>query len=352
MIRPLALLMLLAAPLAAQADIPRARKLLTDTMQALGSPGASITVMLDGRVIWSEGFGLADVEQQVPATPRTVFRIGSVSKPLTAAALGSLVQQGKIDLDAEIQRYVPSFPRKRYPITVRQVAGHIAGIRHYRDGEFENQKHFNTVLDGLSMFSADSLLFEPGTMYQYSSFGWNLISAVIESASGESFLPFMKKTVFDPAGMTHTYPEFADSIIPFRADFYSYNDSTHRMLNAPYVDNSYKWAGGGFVSTTEDLARFGQAMLTGQLLRPETVALLWTSMMTRSGKPTAYGIGWSVTSDQRGRRRVGHTGGAMGGTATLQIYPEQKLVIAILVNSDRTFIGIAPRLAAILLGDM
>ena len=352
MLRTLALLTLLAPPLAAQADIPRARKLLTDTMQALGAPGASITVMLDGRVIWSEGFGLADVEQQVPATPRTVFRVGSVSKPLTAAALGSLIQQGKIDLDAEIQRYVPGFPRKQYPITVRQVAGHIAGIRHYRDGEFENQKHFNTVLEGLSMFSADSLLFEPGTKYQYSSYGWNLISAVIESASGESFLPFMRKSVFDPTGMTHTYPEFADSIIPFRADFYSYNDSTHRMLNAPYVDNSYKWAGGGFVSTTEDLARFGQAMLTGQLVRPETVAMLWTSLSTRNGEKTGYGIGWSVSTDQRGRRRVGHTGGAMGGTATLQIYPEQKLVIAILVNSDRTFIGIAPRLAGILLGDM
>jgi CubicO group peptidase (beta-lactamase class C family) len=351
-LRPLALATLLAAPLAAQADIPRARKVLTDTMQALGAPGASITVMLDGRVIWSEGFGLADVEQQVAATPRTVFRIGSVSKPLTAAALGYLVQQGKVNLDAEIQQYVPSFPRKRYSITVRQVAGHIAGIRHYRDGEFENQKHYNTVLEGLAMFSDDSLLFEPGTRYQYSSYGWNLISAVIENASGESFLPFMRKTVFAPAGMEHTYPEFADSIIPYRADFYAYNDSTHQMLNAPYVDNSYKWAGGGFVSTTEDLARFGQAMLTDQLLRRETVATLWTSLSPRGGEKTGYGIGWSVSTDNKGRRRIGHTGGAMGGTATLQIYPEQKLVIAILVNSDRTFIGIAPRLAGILLGDM
>jgi serine beta-lactamase-like protein LACTB, mitochondrial len=367
LIRSLLLLALVAAPVTAQvaapaparamhrpvqADIARARKVITDTMRAVGSPGASIAVMFDGRVIWSEGFGLADVEQQVAVTPRTVFRIGSVSKPLTAAALGLLVQQGKVDLDAEIQRYVPGFPRKQYPITVRQVAGHIAGIRHYRDGEFENQKHYDSVLEGLAIFSADSLLFEPGTRYQYSSYGWNLISAVIESASGEAFLPFMRKTVFGPVGMDHTYPEFADSIIPFRADFYAYHDSTRRMLNAPYVDNSYKWAGGGFVSTSEDLVKFGQAMLAGSLLRPETVATLWTSMTTRSGKPTAYGIGWSVTRDSLDRRRVGHTGGAMGGTATLQIYPEQKLVIAILVNSDRTFIGIAPRLAAILLGDM
>jgi serine beta-lactamase-like protein LACTB, mitochondrial len=363
LIRSLLLLSLAASPLVgqvaaparaahrpAQADIARARKIITDTMRALGSPGASVAVMFDGQVIWSEGFGLADVEQQVPVTARTVFRIGSVSKPLTAAALGFLVQQGKVDLDAEIQRYVPSFPVKRFPITVRQVAGHVAGIRHYRDGEFANQKHYDSVLDGLAIFSGDSLMFEPGTQYQYSSYGWNLISAVIESASGESFLSFMRKTVFGPAGMEHTYPEFADSIIPFRADFYAYSDSSHLMLNAPYVDNSYKWAGGGFVSTSEDLVKFGQAMLTGRLLRPPTVATLWTPMTTRSGKPTNYGIGWGIVTDSAGRRRVGHTGGAMGGTATLQIYPEQRLIIAILVNSDRTFIGIAPRLARILLG--
>jgi serine beta-lactamase-like protein LACTB len=334
-----------------EADLARARKVLSDTMAALGSPGASIAVMMDGRMVWSQGFGLADVEQQVPATPRTVFRIGSVSKPLTAAALALLVEQGKVDLNAEVQRYVPAFPRKRYPITVRQVAGHLAGIRHYRPGEFENQRHFDTVLEGLSFFSADSLLFEPGTRYAYSSYGWNLVSAVIEGASGVPFLRFMKDAVFSRAGMQHTYPEFADSIIPYRADFYSYAENTGSMLNAPYVDNSYKWAGGGFVSTAEDLVTFGHAMLTGKLLRPETVAAFWTSQTTTLGKPTGYGIGWSVTVESNGRRRVGHTGGAMGGTATLQIYPDQRLVIAILVNSDRTFIGIAPRLAGILLGD-
>ena len=341
-----------AAPAAhpREADIARARRIITDTMRALGTPGASISVIQDGKIVWSEGFGLADLEQQVPVTPRTVFRIGSVSKPLTATALGLLVEQGKVDLDAPVQRYVPGFPVKRYPITVRQVAGHLAGIRHYRAGEFENQQHYRTVLEGLAIFRDDSLLFEPGTRYRYSSYGWNLISAVIEGASGEPFLPFMRRVVFERAGMGHTYPEFADSIIPFRADFYSYANVRRMMLNAPYVDNSYKWAGGGFLSTSDDLATFGRMMLEGKLLRPETVRTLWTSLRTADGKDTGYGVGWSVSTDSAGRRRVGHTGGAMGGTATLQIYPEQRLVIAMLVNSDRTFIGIAPRLASILLG--
>ncbi|MEO8296076.1 MAG: serine hydrolase domain-containing protein, partial [Gemmatimonadota bacterium] len=239
-------------PVVSTADRPAialARRMIVDTMRALGSPGASVCVIRNGRVIWSEAFGYADIEQQVRATPQTMFRIGSVSKALTSAALGVLIDQGKVDLDAEVQRYVPSFPPKKYPVTVRQLAGHLGGIRHYNGREFWIQQHYNSVLDALSIFKDDSLLFEPGTRYSYSSYGWNLISAVIENASGEPFLDVMRKTVFMPAGLTHTRPEFADSIIPFRARFYTWADSLHTMLNAPYVDNSYKWAGGGFMST-------------------------------------------------------------------------------------------------------
>ena len=271
--------------------------------------------------------------------------MGSVSKPLTSIALGLLYEEGKLDLDSPVQRYVPGFPVKRWPITVRQVAGHLAGIRHYNDGEFENMLHYPTVDSGLSIFKNDSLLFEPGTRYSYSSYGWNLLSAVIEGASGQPFLDFMRTRVFGPAGMTHTGPEFADSLIPFRARFYTRGDSAGPVLNAQYVDNSYKWAGGGFLSTTEDLARFGQLLLDGKLLKPATRDLWWTSQKTTDGKETGYGIGWGTSTDSTGRVRIGHTGGSMGGTASLQIFPREKLVIALLVNSDYTFISAVPRLA-------
>ena len=147
--------------------------------------------------------------------------------------------------------------------------------------------------------------------------------------------------------MTHTVPEFADSIIPFRARFYTRSDTIGPVINAQYVDNSYKWAGGGFLSTTEDLSHLGQLLLDGKLLKPATRDLWWTSQKTTDGKDTGYGIGWSVTTDSTGRVRVGHTGGAMGGTASLQIFPKEKLVIALLVNSDYTFISATPRLAAL-----
>ena len=327
-------------------EVARAvERFITDTMRILGAPGASICVMRDGAVVWSHAFGFADLEQSVPATTETRFRIGSVSKSLTSVAIGRLVQDGQLDLDAPVQRYVPGFPVKRYPITVRQVAGHLAGIRHYATGEFENREHYATVTEGLTIFAADSLLFEPGTQFSYSSYGYNLLGAVIEGASGQPYLQYMKAVVLAPAGMTHTSFEHSDSIIPHRGRYYTRTDSTGPIINAPYVDNTYKWPSGGYLSTAEDLARFGDRLLRGELLRPETVALLWTSMHTTDGKPTEYGIGWSVERDSTGRRRVRHSGGSVGGTAHLIIYPDARLVVAVLVNSDYTFINAIPRYA-------
>jgi len=316
------------------ATIDSARMLMLDGMRRSGIPGASVTVMKHGKIIWSEGLGFSDVENRVPVTPQTKFRVGSVSKPLTAAALALLVEQGKLDLDAPVQRYVPSFPQKKYPITTRELGGHLAGVRHYAGNEFLNQRHYNTVTDGLTIFKDDTLLFKPGDRYSYSSYGWNLISAVIEGASGESFLALMRKRVFDAIGMTHTAAEYTDSIIPFRAHFYSRSDSAAPVVNAPFVDNSYKWAGGGFLSTTEDLVLFGQTMLLGTFVRPHTRELLWTSQRTTDGKQTGYGIGWSVLTDSSKRRIVSHSGGSVGGTAWLQIFPDQQLVAAFLFNGD------------------
>ena len=187
--------------------IARTRQFIRDTMRALGAPGAQITVMKDGVVLWSEGFGWADLEQQVPVTPLTRFRVGSVSKSLTSMALGLLVQEGKLDLDAPVQRYVPAFPRKPWPVTTRQVAGHLAGIRHYNPGEFESRRHYATVTEGLAIFEKDTLLFEPGTRYSYSSYGYNLVSAVLEGASGRPFLALMQERVFGPLGMRQTVAE-------------------------------------------------------------------------------------------------------------------------------------------------
>jgi CubicO group peptidase (beta-lactamase class C family) len=314
------------------------------------APGVALTVSRGGSVLWRDNEGLADVELGVPVSPGTRFRIGSVSKPLTAAALGILVEEGKLDLDAPVQRYVPDFPLKAWPITSRQLAGHTAGIRHYRGGEFMSREAYATVRAGLVMFENDPLLFEPGTQMSYSSYGYNLLSAVIEGASGEPFLAFMQRRVFGPAGMTRTAPDQAEPILSGRASFYTLDDAG-RLVNAGFVDNSYKWAGGGFLSTADDLVAFGNALLEGRLVKPETLALLWTSQKTADGKDTEYGMGWTVDRDTKGRARVRHSGGAQGGTANLVIYPEQRLVVAMLVNSDESFTGRAPQIAEMFLDE-
>lgn len=345
---------LLAIPLGARAQtatdsaaIARARALVRERLDSI--PGIAVAVARDGHVIWSEGFGWADLEQHVPVTPTTEFRVGSISKSLTSAAVALLVEAGKLDLDAPVQRYVPSFPVKRWPITTRLVAGHLAGIRHYRDEEFLLDRHFATVTQGLDIFKNDSLLFEPGTKFSYSSYGWNLVSAVVEGASGENFLTFMHDSVFAPLHLAHTGPDVVDSIVPGRSRYYDRRDG--RWVNSPPVDNSYKWAGGGFLSTPEDLVRFGSALLKPGFLTAQGLRLLFTSQRTTGGALTGYGVGWFVSRDPNFGTVYSHGGGSIGGSSFLAIYPEHGLVLAITSNmTGAPFHRLPQQLAAAFLG--
>ncbi len=294
-------------------------------------PGLAVAVAVDGEIVWSEGFGYADLERKALATPATQFRIGSVSKPLTAAAVAQLYEQGRLDLDAPVQRYVPSFPEKGYPITTRLLAGHLAGIRHYKGNEFLLNKRYRTVLEGLTIFKDDPLLFPPGTRYFYSSYGWNLISAAVEGASGEEFLTYMDRRVFVPLGMPGTVPDKSDSLLPNRTTFYQ-RRASGGFTAAPTVDSSYKWASGGFLSTAEDLVRFGSAHLGPAFLKAESLELLFTPQRTSSGEATHYGLGWGIGRDAFGHRVVRHTGGSVGGTAILQVDRDSKVVLAIVSN--------------------
>jgi serine beta-lactamase-like protein LACTB, mitochondrial len=304
---------------------------VANAVLARGIPGLAVAVAVDGRVVYAEGFGYADLEQRVPAWPSTKFRIGSISKPLTAVALMQLVEQRKIDLDAPVQKYVPSFPDKGAKITPRLLAGHIAGIRHYEGDEFLSATHYDSVLDGLKIFANDPLVAPPGTKYSYSTYGFNLLSAVIESASGEPFLDYMQRHVFDILGLPHTTADQNRLLIAERSRFYArQKDGTFE--NAPYVDNSYKWAGGGFLSTPEDLVRFGSALLRPGFLTADSLKLLFTSQKVSDGKETGYGMGWSIRKSESGQRIYDHAGGSVGGTCELIIYPDSHVVVALLTN--------------------
>jgi serine beta-lactamase-like protein LACTB, mitochondrial len=321
-----------AAPVAPRwaAAAARAHAIACEKL-APGIPGFAIAVAVDGRIVWSEAFGYADLEAKRAATPATQFRIGSVSKPLTATAIAQLFETGNLDLDAPVQRYVPTFPDKGVLITTRLVGGHLAGIRHYKGDEFTLNRRYATVTEALSIFKDDSLLFPPGTRFSYSSYGFNLLSAVVEGASREEFLAYMSRHVFKPLGMAATAPDKNDSLIPHRTRFYDRNVEGLYALSQP-VDNSYKWGGGGFLSTAEDLVRFGSALLGPGFLKRATLELLFTPQHTTAGDATPYGIGWFVAKDSLGHRYVYHGGGSVGGTTAFGVDRDSRVVFALVTN--------------------
>lgn len=333
-----------------QQNIAKAEALVESFVEDNNLPGMAVSIYLDDSMIWSEGFGYADIESQTPVDPAlTKFRIGSVSKTLTAAAMGDLMKKDMLDPDTIVQTYVPDFPEKEYDITVRQVAGHTAGIRHYRGIEFMSSKLYATVDEGLTIFANDPLLFEPGTQYSYSSYGWNLISAIVEGASEEEFLGYMKDHVFDPLEMNNTVPEWTNQEISNLTTFYVPDGDDNTV--APYVDNSYKWAGGGFVGTTEDLIRFGAAYLD-YTYQPERVHTeLMTPLTLTNEESTNYGMGWR-TWVHNNNTWIGHSGGSVGGSTMFMINKEHDMVIAYTINrSSVGFDDLHWKLADIFLGD-
>ncbi|XP_059392077.1 serine beta-lactamase-like protein LACTB, mitochondrial isoform X2 [Carassius carassius] len=405
--------------------IDTSRGLLQRIKDEVGAPGMVIGVSVDGSHVWCEGVGYADLENRVPCGPDTVMRIASISKPLTAAAVARLWEDGKIDLDAPVQRYVPEFPQKQFDgedvtITPRMVLSHLSGIRHYekdvkkvredkekarrllkppekkeekssdekkeklekaedssakskeakggqkRKKEFEQEEYylkdnFENVTQALDLFKDDPLVFRPGSTFLYSTHAYTLLSAVVERAAGQRFLDHMMK-MFRELGMLNTVPDENDPIIYNRSRFYHFNKKG-RVVNCPYVDNSYKWAGGGFLSTVGDLLVFGNALLYSYqmaelkntdgllpgFLKPHTAKAIWAPVDKTEAswdKDGLYAQGWLVVEKQqkygqcRSRRHyVSHTGSAVGASSVLLVLPSesghsppQGVVVTIITN--------------------
>ncbi len=327
--------LLLQAPLQAQLlPASAARTFAEELRLQIGSPGLSAAVAVNGEVVWAEGFGTADAESQVPVSPETRFRVGSISKLLTVAAVAKLVEAGKLDLDAPVQHYIPSFPQKEQPVTPRQLAGHLAGIRHYAPADFGLPlRHYDRLAEGLGIFQKDPLVHPPGTAYLYSSYGYNLLGAVVEGASGKDFAAALDELVLVPLGLRGTVLDEPSLIVERRARPYR-RESDGRLANERPIDSSYKWPSGGFLSTAGDLVRFGSAHLRDSYLKPETRALLFTSQSTAGveGKETGVGLGWRIGKDGAGRRILHHGGSIEGGRAFLLLYPDQGVAVAILTN--------------------
>lgn len=300
-------------------------------LEELHYPGLAVAVMQDGKALWTRGYGYADLETKRTVDPETdMFRIGSVSKTITAAALARLYEKHRIDLDAPVSRYDITLPADKDSLTLRQIGGHLAGIRHYLGLEFFSQTHYDHVEEALDVFIHDSLLFVPGTEFGYSTYGWTLISDIMEKATGKSFLQLIHDEVIRPLHLTDLKADLIDSTRIPRVGFYDYRNEMHER--SPSVDNSNKWAGGGFLCTADDLARFGSALVTSGYLKPATLTEFTVSQKTSDGKLTQYGIGIRCGKDDHDRSWFGHSGGSIGGTSMLLMYPDQDLVVVTLIN--------------------
>jgi CubicO group peptidase (beta-lactamase class C family) len=332
-----------SAPLAEWAGgVEQGRRIVRAALTDQNVPGLSVAVGVGGDIVWAEGFGWADLEKRVPVAPDTTFRIGTASTALTSAAVGVLLERGRLDLDDEIQSYVPEWPGKQWPVTLRQLMGHTAGVAN--DGGDEGPlftERCERPVDALQFLSGyeRELLFEPGTQFRYSSYGWILVSAAVEAAAHEPFLPFMRKHVFEPLGMRETNADSAGEATPKRATFYFPRfaaDPRYGLHLMRPLDYSCYAGSSVFLSTPSDLVRFGMAINGGKLLQPATVRLLQTSQRLASGQETGYGLGWHlgpVTLVGERTRWIGHDGTSLGGmVASLITFPEHGIAVSVISN--------------------
>lgn len=339
-----------ATPVGYADIISKASKNLDEAIIANNFPAVSIALGKDGEVIWARAAGFRDLDSESPATLETKFRIGSVSKAVSATTAAKLSDDGILDIDTPIKDLVPYYPQKDFDITTRQLMTHTAGIRHYGPclcfpfDEYSNQKHHDSVESAVGRFSDSPLLFEPGIEFSYSSYGVTLASAAMEGASGQSFDSLIETKLTGPLGMKNTMREglaAGDFAVP-----YAIKDGQYKK--AYPVDSSNKTAGGGFLSTPTDLVIMTQAILTQDYVDPAIRdALFYTPQKLASGEINEqnYAFGWrshlssGIFGDER-KVMISHHGGvAMGGIAFLIMYPEHDLSIAITVNRQMEGVG-------------
>ena len=360
--------------------VDRARRIIRAGLSEQNLPGLSVAVGVGGDIVWAEGFGWADIETRAPVTPDTRFRIGTASTVLTSAAVGVLLEKGRLKLDDEIQTYVPQFPKKQWPVTLRQLMAHVGGVG--TDGGDEGplfRQRCERPAEALQYLRTSALLFQPGTQYRHSKYGWILVSAAVEAAGDQPFLTFMREQVFQPLGMDDTGAESATEENPERvgepAEDAPFLTVIHEVILEPWGSAARRprprrgepsrrrstspgfgphpvfryglhvmrprnlscYAGSmAFLSTPSDLVRFGLAINGGTLLQPATVRLLQTSQQLTSGQETGYGLGWdldTVTLAGKPTQAAGHDGELLGRrVVSLMMFREAGIVVAVMSN--------------------
>jgi serine beta-lactamase-like protein LACTB len=312
-------------------------------------PALSVAAYRGSVLAFAEAYGEVDLELGVAATTSHRFRVGSGAKPVTATLAAIMADEGIVNLDAGIGRYMSALPQAHHATTLRQVLTHRGGIRHYiaRDsdraaagGAIDSRTYFSNA-DILAIFIDDPLVAVPGTKMTYSTFGYTLASIVLEEAAGTPFLDLLQQKIAAPLGLASLTVDAPRRVIPGRVSGYGRASQVREVppvqgvwANAPTNNPAYKWAGGGLVMTPSDFARFGAAHLAPGVLSRRVLDTLLTVQVPDSSPP--LGLGWRINRDSKGRLRWHHAGGQEGARSSLVVYPDQQLSIAFATNATGT----------------
>lgn len=330
----------------------RASAWLVETRAALDTPALSAAVSVDGERVWTGVAGFADLASSKPATASTVFRIGSSSKAVTSVAMGVLLAERAVDLDAPVSRYLPDLAEPLSSVTTRQAMSHTAGVREYGVcpcfpiWEYYSTKHYDSQREALQPFERSDLLFPPGEGFSYSSYGYNLAGAVIESVTGQAFGEFLRTRVSEPLGMHSTHVEDGRAL-PERATFYELRNDVYKEVFD--IDLTNRLPSGGIVSTPSDMVRLGHQMIEPTLFDERTRDALIRRQPLADGRdnPQGYALGWRVHElDVLGGAKktlvLHHHGVSYGSVSNFAVYPEYGIVVSVMMNKNQGSFGDAP----------
>ena len=316
-------------------------------------PGGAVLVAEKDQILYQTALGMANLEQNVPLRADHVFRIGSVSKHFTAAAILRLSEHGKLDLQDDITRFIPDYPTHDLKITVEHLLTHTSGIKSYTSMEtWDDQVHRKdfTPVELIAYFKDEPMDFEPNTQWEYNNSGYILLGYIIEVVSGKPYEDYITEEFFAPLGMKNSYYGNVTPLIKNRANGYSENERTGAYENAAYLSMTQPYAAGSLMSTVEDLFIWTRALHTGKVVKPETFKKAITPYVLPDGTNTLYGYGLEIKS-MLGSLSIEHGGGIHGFLSDLMYLPEEEICVAVLTNCDCVSPGnITERVAALALG--
>jgi D-alanyl-D-alanine carboxypeptidase len=297
--------------------------------------GVSVAVVKNGRPLVVKGYGFADLENDVPATPETVYRIGSVTKQFTSAAIMRLMEQGKLSLDDTLQKFFPNFPSQGNRVTVRHLLNHTSGIKSYTSlgPKWGRLMRLDLAPDSMvSLFANEPFDFKPGDAWRYNNSGYFLLGMIIEKLSGKPYGQYLQDELFTPLGLKSTVYCDQAPLIKHRAQGYAPRPGGGGFINAEPLSMTHPYAAGSLCSTVNDLVAWTVALSSGKVVSPASYKLMTTPVALNDGKPLTYGFGLGVGA-VGGHRQISHNGGINGFISELHLYPDDSVITVVLTNT-------------------